>query len=314
VCRERLEAEEIGMNLRQLIGTGVLRSAIAGTALISASALGGCMITSDSWSSNVERKTVSLDIEHVSGSAIDIESENGSVTVRASDDAQSVSVNAEIRAKTVERLEATKIVASRNSEGALVLRVEWPENKREGSEGVSFDVTLPDARGVTINTGNGRIELENLSGEAKLETSNGRIMVGDHDGPVFANTSNGRIEVDDIDGPVRVRTSNGRVIANDVNGVVDIVTSNGSIQIELEDGVQGPSSAKTSNGSITLSIGGSLKGTLDLSTSNDQILVKRAGQTSTFKGKAQVVLNGGGPTTTLSTSNGRITVEVDSDD
>lgn len=299
------------MKLRQLIGTGVIRSTIAGTALISASALGGCVIAQDS---RLERKTVSLDIEHVSGSAIDVESENGSVKVRGSDEAQSVSVSAEIRAKTVERLEATKIIASRNGEGALVLRVEWPENKREGSEGVSFDVTLPDAHGVTINTGNGRIELENLSGDARLDTSNGRIMVGDHDGPVFANTSNGRIEVDDIDGPVRLRTSNGRVIASDVNGVVDIVTSNGSIEIELEDGVQGPSSAKTSNGSITLSIGGSLKGTLDLSTSNAQILVKRAGQTSTFKGKAQIVLNGGGPTTTLSTSNGRITVEVDSDD
>lgn len=299
------------MNLRQLIGTGVLRGAIAGAGLISTTALGGCVIAQDA---NLERKTVSLDIEHVSGSAVDIESQNGAVTVKANDDASSVSVSAEIRAKTVERLEATKIVASRNESGALVLRVEWPDNKREGSEGVSFDVTLPDAHGVTINTGNGRIDIENLSGEARLDTSNGRIMAGNHDGPVFASTSNGRIEVDDIDGPVRLRTSNGRVIASDINGAVDIVTSNGAIEIEIEDGVQGPSTASTSNGSITLGIGSSLKGTLDLHTSNGQIVVKREGQTSTFKGKAQVVLNGGGPTTTLSTSNGRITVEVDSDD
>lgn len=301
------------MNLRQLVGTNVLRASIAGAILVSASALGGCMISQDSWSSNVERKTVSLDIEHVSGSAIDVESENGAVVVRASDDAQSVTVSAEIRAKTVERLEATKIVASRNDQGALVLRVEWPDNKREGSEGVSFDVTLPDAHGVTISTGNGRIELEDLSGDANLETSNGRIMVSDHDGPVFASTSNGRIEVRDIGGEARLRTSNGRVIAEDVGGPVDIVTSNGSIEIELEDGVQGACSAKTSNGSIDFGVGKSMKASLDLSTSNGKIVVNRGGESMSFKRSARIELNGGGPTCTLSTSNGSITVEVDRD-
>ncbi len=301
------------MNLRRLIGAGVVRGAIAGAALVSASALGGCVISGDSWSSNVERKTVSLDIEHVSGSAIDVESQNGSVKVMANDDATSVSVSAEIRAKTVERLEATKIVASRNSDGALVLRVEWPDNKRENNEGVSFDITLPDAHGATINTGNGRIEIENLSGEARLDTSNGRVMVTDHDGPVFVDTSNGRIETRDIDGPVRLRTSNGRVIAEDINGTVDIVTSNGSVEIELEDGVQGACSAKSSNGSISFSVGRSMQASLDLSTSNGKIIVNRAGETMSFKNSARIELNGGGPTCTLSTSNGRITVEVDRD-
>lgn len=299
------------MNLRQLIGTCVVRGAIAGAMFVSASALGGCVVSLDS---SVERKTVSLDIEHVAGSAVDVESQNGSVTVRADDDAESVSVNAEIRAKTVERLEATKIVASRNGEGALVLRVEWPDNKREGNEGVSFDITLPDAHGVTINTGNGAIELENLAGEARLETSNGRIMVGDHDGEVFANTSNGRIEAREVDGPVRLRTSNGRVIAEDINGPVDIVTSNGAIEVDLEDGVQGACSAKSSNGSITFSAGRAMKASLDLSTGNGKIIVNRGGETMSFKNSARVELNGGGPTCTLSTSNGKITVEVDDDD
>lgn len=293
-----------------MLGAGLVRWAAAACTLAVLPAASGCVMTMDS----VERKTLSLEIQHVADSGIDVQTENGGVSIKASSGATQVSVTAEVRARTMERAEAVKVVAERTRQGVLTLRAEWPEGKRLGNEGVSFDVTLPDAHGVTVKTGNGAVSLAGLSGDANVETSNGRIEVDGHAGPLVANTSNGRIEIEGVEGSAKVRTSNGAVSVEHNAGPVDAVTTNGRIEISLRDGVQGACSARTSNGAITFKASSSMKATLDLSTSNGSIVVKKDGKESTFKREAQVVLNGGGPTCTLSTSNGRITVEVDSGD
>ncbi len=291
-----------------------LRAFIGGAALLAAASSTGCIYSQGEWSSDVERKTVDLDIAHQDNSGIDVTTSNGAVTIRADDSATSVTVSAEVRAKTTERLEATQIVAERRADGVLALRVEWPDGNRQSNEGVSFEITVPDAHGVKVDTGNSRVTLEGLSGEARIETSNGAISIEDHHGPVIAATSNGRIEIEDIDGTADLRSSNGRIVAHGVNGPVTAHTSNGAIEIELDDGVQGAFSARTSNGAITFRAAKSMRASLDLSTSNGKIVVERAGETMEFKNSARVELNGGGPTCTLSTSNGRITVEIDDED
>jgi hypothetical protein len=291
-----------------------LRGFIAGAALLAVASTAGCMSSHGEWSSDVERKTIDLDIAHRDHSGIDVVTENGAVVIRADSSAASVTVNAEVRAKTVERLDATQIVAERRDDGVLALRVEWPDGKRQSNEGVSFEITVPDAHGVKVETGNGRVTLEGLAGDARVETSNGRVSIEDHRGPVVVGTSNGRIELEDIEGTADLRTSNGRIIARDIHGAVTAHTSNGAIEIDLESGVQGACSARTSNGAITFKAAKSMRASLDLSSSNGKIVVDRGGETMEFKNSARVELNGGGPTCTLTTSNGRITVEIDDDD
>lgn len=303
------------MLIARMLGLGLARKALPsiGAGLVLAQ-LGGCVVSQGGWQSDLERRELSMNFEHMAGSAIDIETGNGSIEVIGDASLDSVTVTAEVRARTVERLDATRLIAERDGDGELTLRVHWPEDKRHPNEGASITVRLPDAHGATMKTGNGRVTLENLSGKAEIETSNGRITVNDHDGPVYATTSNGRVELDDIRGEVRVRTSNGRIVATDVAGPADLVTSNGAIEIDLEDGVQGPCTARTSNGSILFETHASMKASLDLSTSNAKIIVQRGDETMQFKGSARVELNGGGPTCTLSTSNGKITVVVDDED
>ncbi len=303
------------MRFSQVLAVGAaMRAAASGAAILAVAVSAGCMSSHTNWNSDVERKTVDLDIAHLDGSGIDVRTHNGAVTVRADSSARSVMVNAEVRARTVERLDATQIVAERRPDGVLALHVEWPDGKRESNEGVTFDIKLPGAHGVAVNTGNGRVSLEGLSGDAKVDTSNGRVSIEDHDGPVVVGTSNGRIEIEDIRGTAKLRTSNGRIIAADVHGTVDANTSNGAIEIELARDVQGPCTARTSNGAITFKAARSMSASLDLSSSNGKITVKRAGETMEFKKSARVELNGGGPTCTLTTSNGRITVEIEDDD
>ncbi len=302
------------MRFSQILAVGAaMRAAASGAAILAVAVSAGCMSSHTNWNSDVERKTVDLDIAHRDGSGIDVRTHNGSVTIEADSTARSVMVNAEVRAKTIERLDATQIVAERRPDGVLALHVEWPDGKRESNEGVSFDIKLPGAHGVTVDTGNGRVSLEGLSGEAKIDTSNGAVSIEDHRGPVVVSTSNGRIEVEEIHGTAKLRTSNGRIIAEDVHGAVDAGTSNGAIAIELADDVQGSCTARTSNGAITFKASRSMSASLDISTSNGKITVKRAGETMEFKKSARIELNGGGPTCTLTTSNGRITVEIDDD-
>lgn len=295
---------------RVLTAHAITRAAILGVPVVLAAPLTGCTVNTGA---DLETETRTVAVEHRSG-PIDVATENGAVFVRARPGASEVTINAEVRARTQERLAQTVVIAERTGEGALRLRVRWPEERRYGNEGVSFDIALPDATGATIDTKNGRIEIAGLSGEARLTTSNGRIVVDGHDGPLFATTSNGRIEVEDIRGGATLRTSNGRVVAEGVRGPVDVRTSNGAVEIELHPDGPGPVQVSTSNGSISLEAGKGLAATLELSSSNGKIVVRRGVETMEFRKTARVEINGGGPTGTLSTSNGSITVKIDAKD
>lgn len=295
---------------RVLTAHAITRAAVLGVPVVLAAPLTGCTVNTGA---DLETETRTVAVEHRSG-PIDVATENGAVVVRARPGATEVTINAEVRARTQERLAQTVVVAERTGEGALRLRVRWPEERRYGNEGVSFDIALPDATGATIDTKNGRIEIVGLSGEARLTTSNGRIMVEDHRGSVFATTSNGRIEVEGVQGSATLRTTNGRVVAEDVRGGIEARTSNGAVDIRLHPGNPGPVKASTSNGAISFKAGRGLAATLDLSTSNGKIVVRKGGETMEFKKTARVEINGGGPTGTLSTSNGSITVRISDTD
>lgn len=292
---------------RVLTARAVIQAAILGTVALGALPLAGCSVN---LSSNLETETRSVSVEHRSG-PIDVATENGAVVVKARPGLSEVTINAEVRARTQERLAQTMVIAERTGEGALRLRVQWPEGKREGNEGVSFDIALPDATGATIVSTNGRIEIAGLSGEARLTTSNGRIMANNHDGALFATTTNGRIEATDIAGEARLTSSNGRLIADRIAGPLTARTSNGAVQITLLPENPGPFSVSTSNGSVVLKGGKGLRASLDLKTSNGKIVVTRGGETMEFKSPTRVEINGGGPTSVIGTSNGRITVEID---
>ncbi|MCG3121916.1 MAG: hypothetical protein GIKADHBN_00289 [Phycisphaerales bacterium] len=285
------------------IWSGRVCSALALSA--AATLLGGCVGLG--WEPANFKATRTLNVAHVAGKAVDVETGNGAISVVRGSTSE-VTIVANLKATTQERLDATVVSADRDPDGTLVVRVLWPE-QRKGSEGCSFEITVPDAVGVRVDTSNGGVTLAGLAGEAVLETSNGAIKVRDHNGSVHADTSNGAIELVEVGGPVFADTSNGAVtvvLRMDAAGPVNVSSSNGAIDVTLSPEFGGTLDADTSNGSVSFS---SLPGSARASTSKGRARIEfarsaAASTTDVENGSAQ------GGNSRLDTSNGSITIKT----
>ncbi|MCL4221558.1 MAG: DUF4097 family beta strand repeat protein [Phycisphaerales bacterium] len=253
-------------------------------------------------------RTDALSHPHQGGGGLDVEGANGSIDVSCG--GQAVSIEAKIRALTQERLEATHVVATRQADGTLHIRIDWPEGGRKSNEGCSLAIVMPDAGAIDLRTSNGALSVNGLGTEAVLRTSNGAIKVVGVSGSVDARTSNGRIEVRDVPGVVSVESSNGALELVGLGGPVRASTSNGAVTVLLSDAAAGPVDVRTSNGSVRVQVGTGFQGELDASTSNGGFRVEGfAGAQSVDLGKswARIRLDGQG-SSRIRTSNGSVTL------
>jgi len=248
----------------------------------------GCVGTA--YQPRTVKETRTINVPHISSSALQVTTGNGAVTVEAID-RDDVELVATLRATTAERLTNALVVAERDRSNTLVVRVDWPGGKPRNNEGCDFKILLPDAKGATIRTSNGSVAIVGLEGTADLRTSNGRLEVRNHGGDVKVHTSNGPVSVkgaagavdagtsngsasvSEVEGAITVRTSNGKVEILEAKRSVTAGTSNGSIEIRLAQEGGGPVEAKTSNGGVTLAVGEGFTGELDLRTSNSSIRI-----------------------------------------
>ncbi len=229
---------------------------------------------------------------HRADQGVDVRARNGAITIEATSAGDSARVEATLRMETQERLAATTVTVDRRPDGVLEVFATPPGDEWRSNEGCSFIVRLADAAAVEAATSNGAVRLARLSGSARVETSNGSIQVNGSSGPIEARTSNGSIVLDGVAGPVRASSSNG------------------GVRVRLDPGATGPVAIDTSNGSIELDVGGAFAGRVRLRTSNgalryptDILRVERDG-----RDRADITLGPDGPESSLTTSNGAITV------
>lgn len=207
------------------------------------------------------RETRRAEAPHRPGAPLRVTTGNGSIEVTQAPASPVganavVTVAAELRAASAERLAAARIVTEREEGGALGVSCAWPEPGREPTEGCAFSISIPDAASVVLRTSNGSLRLQGLEGPADLETANGEVVVAGHAGALLARTSNGSIEVSDATASLEARTENGEIVARlaDANpGPVLLGTSNGGVRLETGPAFSGEVEASTSNGRLSAS-------------------------------------------------------------
>jgi len=241
---------------------------------------------------------------------VDVSTANGRVEL-AADPAQTEAVIiARLRARSHSRLDQTRVRAE-YEHGALIVDVQWPGGRRRGNEGAAFDITVPGAEGVAVETGNGRIILRDTRGLADLRSSNGRVILNNHEGEAKIRTSNGRIEIDGYLNDIDAQTSNGRIRVAGAAGPVRVRSSNGSVGVALTDDNPGPVYARSSNGSITLDLGPAFAGRLRLDTSNGRVRVEGGPMArihSISRSEAELTIGESSEESVADTSNGSVTV------
>jgi hypothetical protein len=201
--------------------------------------------------------------------------DNGGVTVRGWNEG-GILVRARVQAQARTREEASEIarqVRVQTSGGEV--RATGPESRNNRSWSVSYEVFVPRRTGLDVETTNGGITVERVTGEMRLRASNGGVTLRGVGGDVHARTSNGGMRVvlegDRWQGEgLNAETSNGGVTLDVPRGYsasLETGTVNGSMNFDIPVTVQGrlnrrirtdlgrggaPIRIVTTNGSVTV--------------------------------------------------------------
>jgi DUF4097 and DUF4098 domain-containing protein YvlB len=198
-----------------------------------------------------------IDVEGVDGATMDVKAE---ITVRAGSDeaARDLLKQVEIRED--------------NTNGRVRLETRYPKGLGRSNVSVKYTLRVPRTAGVTVETTNGSIVVNQMAGWVRAETTNGSVEGRNLSGAVSASTTNGGVDM--------------AVTALAPDGVT-IESTNGSVSLRVPAEAKGTISARCVNGGIRVS---------DLNVE----------KTDSSRRRLEGTLNGGGPAIKLETVNGGI--------
>ncbi len=204
---------------------------------------------------------------------VQLENVNGSVHVRAWD-RNEVKVDAIKKAKNQEQLDAVRIEVDASSDSVRI-KTKYPEGRNKNSGTVDYTLTVPkESRLDKINTVNGAVEIQGVSGDVGASSVNGSVKASGMAGQVDLSTVNGSVSA--------------RVGA--LKEKVSLKSMNGSLALAVPPEANADVSASTVNGGISSDFSLPIK--------------KHIGTGSKVDGK----LGSGGPTIRLSNVNGGIRI------
>jgi hypothetical protein len=162
------------------------------------------------------------------------------------------------RADTVENAQRLaeaveiKLIASGSK---LTAQIEKPELAPNECICVDLDVTVPNQTSIDLNTHNGALNIENLTGRLNGTTHNGTISCKKVAGSTQLETHNGSVVCEDASGDIKLRTHNGNAKAFYAATAppvcnLSMVTHNGSVCVTTPPNFSAKVEASTHNGSI----------------------------------------------------------------
>jgi DUF4097 and DUF4098 domain-containing protein YvlB len=225
----------------------------AGILGVSVLLLCGCMI--DLGDNDRFKEDFHKSFEVDAGALLSVENFNGAIEITGAE-GRTVDVSGTKYASTKDALSELR-VDMQGSASSVRIRTERPDSWMGGG-GVRYTIRVPKKMLLDrVQSSNGRIQVENIDGNARLRTSNGAIRATDIKGELSAETSNGRIEIRGLDGNANLRTSNGPIDAEATHGRFEAHTSNGKIDVRLSEAAAAdPVQLETSNGHVELRLDG----------------------------------------------------------
>lgn len=184
----------------------------------------------------VERESKTFSVSGVS--RVTLNTFDGRISIRAWDKPE-VMVTAIKRASNEQTLRGIIFKAEQNgSEIGVQTNYDKSAARRVGNvysvnASVTLEVFVPRNTNINANSGDGRIELEGVTGGVTLQTEDGRIEVRDGGGQLIAKTDDGRIDVINYTGDVDAKTDDGRISLDGRFSQLAAKTGDGSILLAL---------------------------------------------------------------------------------
>jgi hypothetical protein len=259
-------------------------------ALLVAAATSLCVAATAS-AQEVERNAFSYEAALRAGRTVHVHNVNGAITVERTSGSR-VEIRAEKRWRRGDP-DDVQIARVEGPGGDIVVCALWNDAECSASGirsqrkqnwnnrndvSVHFTVLVPDGVNVDVNSVNGEVNVDGVSGTVEANTVNGSVVAESTRGPVSAKTVNGSIRASlgsMGDDDLRYTTVNGSItleLPSRVDADLDISTVNGRVNTDFPVTVQGSISRKRLRG--TIGDGGHA---LKASTVNGSVTLKRAG-------------------------------------
>lgn len=298
---------------------------------------GGLILSATGVHADIE-DTIKRDFPVKPGGILVVESELGSVQVRAGT-GDKVEVSITLVAETDNSAKAREIMdrfhVDFNQDGNRVaINGEYDDDEfklfqnRRNRLQVEYYIRVPEKFDLDIHTGGGGIAVTDIEGTIEVETSGGSlnftgakgdirgrtsggsISLRECDGEIDIKTSGGSINMERVTGDVYARTSGGSINVEEVRGSIDASTSGGSVTAEILEQPSSPCRLTTSGGSVTVYLSETIKANIDAETSAGKIKsdfpLKVRGKYVSHELRGEI--NGGGPEIFLRTSAGNINI------
>jgi DUF4097 and DUF4098 domain-containing protein YvlB len=205
---------------------------------------------------------------------------NGGVTIKGWTSSETL-VRTRIEAWAESASEASLIAGQVHTDTAGgQLRASGPESRNNSGWSVSYEVFVPQATNLKLNTHNGGIHISDVRGKMDFTTTNGGVHLSRIAGDVNGSTTNGGLHIQLVGtgsegNQMNVRTQNGGVhlaVPSQYSARIQAETVNGGVHSDFPMPSQSPGERRPRNLDINLGSGGSL---IHLSTTNGGVHVQR---------------------------------------
>jgi DUF4097 and DUF4098 domain-containing protein YvlB len=103
----------------------------------------------------------------------------------------------------------------------------------QGDGSANLDVFVPRNANVQVSSGDGRLDLQGVTGEVTLRTGDGDIDVADSRGQLRVNTGDGHIRILNFEGRTDARTGDGAIMLDGRFTNLTARTGDGSISLSV---------------------------------------------------------------------------------
>jgi len=194
----------------------------------------------------LEGVSMHLEIEAPQQSQIQAHTSSGGIRV----DGIGGPVQAQSHSGRVELRAIVKDVRAVTHSGVIIIqKVGGPVFAQNDSGGIR----VADSHQVTSQTGSGRIEIANTTGETRAITHSGSIFIHKANGVVFARNNSGSVEAAEIAGAINVQTGSGAIRLSQVKAApIRARANSGIIRVKLAPGAGYTIAARSDRGRISI--------------------------------------------------------------
>ncbi len=177
-----------------------------------------------------------------------------------------------------------------------------------------IEVRMPADADLRVETGDGSIKAENLTGLVDLHSGDGNLTVGAIKGSLQMRTGDGGIDANNIDGKISAVSGDGHITLEGRFDVLQAKSGDGRIKVRALKGskLDDSWSLSSGDGSIEVAIPSDLSADVEAHSGDGSVSteVPLTIQGAISKSQVHGKLNGGGQTLTIHTGDGAIRLKA----